>query len=70
MSYLDLFTLLGDWLADSPYAAQPLKSLAERVAKLPGTRFVSENADVITMRNEADQYLLKSGNDPWIRYTP
>ena len=70
MSYLDLFTLLSDWLADSPYAAQPLKSLAERVAKLPGTRFVSENADVITMRNEADQYLLKSGNDPWIRYTP
>ncbi|WP_027994261.1 cellulose biosynthesis protein BcsG [Simplicispira psychrophila] len=70
MSYLGLFALLGDWLADSPYAAQPRQTLAERVEKLPGTRFVAENADVITMRNDAGQYMLKSGNDPWIRYTP
>ncbi len=70
MSYLDLFALLGDWLADSPYAAQPLQSLAERVEKLEGTRFVAENADVITMRGDGGQYVLKSGNDPWIRYTP
>lgn len=70
MSYFGLFTLLGDWLADSPYAAQPLQSLAERVEKLPGTRFVSENADVVVLRNDANQYRLKSGNDPWIAYTP
>ena len=70
MSYIGLFTLLGDWLADNPYAPQPLQTLAERVEKLPGTRFVAENADIIVMRNDADQYRLKSGNDPWIAYAP
>ena len=70
MSYLDLFSLLSDWLTDSPYAAQPLQTLAERVEKLPGTRFVAENADVVTLRNDDGQYFLKSGNDPWIKYTP
>ena len=70
MSYIGLFTLLGDWLADSPYAPQPLQTLAERVEKLLGTRFVAENADIVVMRNDADQYRLKSGNDPWIAYAP
>ena len=70
MSYLDLFALLNDWLADNPYAAQPLQTLAERTQKLPGTRFVAENADVVTLRNDAGQYFLKSGNDPWIKYSP
>lgn len=70
MSYLDLFALLNDWLTDNPFASQPLQTLAERVAKLPGTRFVAENADVVTLRNEAGQYFLKSGNDPWIAYAP
>ena len=70
MSYLDLFALLNDWLADNPYAAQPLQTLAERTQKLPGTRFVAENADVVTLRNDAGQYFLKSSNDPWIKYNP
>lgn len=70
MSYFGLFTLLGDWLGDNPYAPQPLKTLAEQVDKLPGTRFVSENADIVVLRNDADQYRLKSGNDPWIAYAP
>ena len=70
MSYIGLFTLLGDWLADSPYAPQPLQTLAERVEKLLGTRFVAENADIVVVRNDADQYRLKSGNDPWIAYAP
>ena len=70
MSYFDLFALLNDWLTDSPYAPQPLQTLAERIDKLHGTRFVSENADVITLRNDPGQYFLKSGNDPWIKYAP
>ena len=70
MSYLDLFALLNDWFTDNPFAPQPLQTLAERVAKLPGTRFISENADVVTLRNDAGQYFLKSGNDPWIKYAP
>ena len=56
MSYLDLFALLNDWFTDNPFAPQPLQTLAERVAKLPGTRFISENADVVTLRNDAGQY--------------
>ena len=70
MSYLDLFALLNDWFTDNPFAPQPLQTLAERIAKLPGTRFISENADVVTLRNDAGQYFLKSGNDPWIKYAP
>ena len=70
MSYADLFVLINDWLTDNPYAPQPLQTLAERVEKLPGTRFVAENADVVTLRNDAGQYFLKSGNEPWIKYAP
>ena len=70
MSYVGLFTLLADWLAESPYTAGAARSLAESVEKLPETRFVSENADVIVMRDDAEQYRLKSGNDPWISYSP
>lgn len=69
MSYLGLFTLLGDWLADNPYTS-PVKTLAEQVQELPSTSFVAENADVITVRDDKGQYHLKSGNDPWIAYSP
>lgn len=33
------------------------------------TPFVSENADVIVMRNAAGKYMMKSGNGEWIPYT-
>lgn len=69
MSYEGLFTLLGDWLADDPYG-KPAKSLEEHARGLPSTSFVAQNADVVTMRDEAGNYHLKSGNDPWIAYTP
>ena len=69
MSYLGLFTLLGEWLADNPYAS-PAKTLSEQVQGLPNTPFVAENVDVITVRSDGGPYRLKSGNDPWIAYTP
>lgn len=69
MSYLGLFTLLGDWLAENPYAS-PARTLAEQVQGLPSTPFVAENADVITMRRDDGLYRLKAGDDPWIAYTP
>ncbi|WP_427999630.1 cellulose biosynthesis protein BcsG [Acidovorax sp.] len=68
MSYLGLFTLLGDLLSDSPYAASA-RPLAERVKAPETTPFVSENADVIVMRNAAGKYMMKSGNGEWIPYT-
>jgi len=66
-SYFDLFTLVNSLMQDSPYrpGAQPL---AERITQLQGTRFVAENADVVVMRDEQGQYLLKSGSDAWIPY--
>lgn len=68
MSYLGLFTLLGDMLADNPYAATA-RPLAERLQAPETTPFVSENADVIVVRNAAGKYLMKSGNGEWIPYT-
>lgn len=67
MSYLGLFTLLGDMLADNPYAATA-RPLAERLQAPETTPFVSENADVIVMRNAAGKFMMKSGNGEWIPY--
>lgn len=68
MSYLGLFTLLGDMLSDSPYA-DSARPLSERLQTPETTSFVSENADVIVMRNAAGKYLMKSGNGEWIPYS-
>lgn len=67
MSYLGLFTLLGDLLSDSPYA-ESARPLADRLQAPETTPFVSENADVIVVRNAAGKYLMKSGNGEWIPY--
>ncbi|PJI96694.1 cellulose synthase operon protein YhjU [Acidovorax sp. 69] len=67
MSYLGLFTLLGDLLNDSPYAASA-RPLTERLQTPKTTPFVSENADVVVMRNAAGRYVMKSGNGEWIPY--
>ena len=66
-SYFGLFTFLGDLINDNPYApsARPLE---DRLKSPETTTFVSENADVIVMRNAAGKYLMKSGNGEWISY--
>ena len=68
MSYLGLFTLLGDLLSDSPYA-DSARPLTDRLQAPETTPFVSENADVVVMRNAAGKYLMKSGNGEWIPYS-
>lgn len=68
MSYLGLFTLLGDLMADNPFAPTA-RPLAERLQAPETTPFVSENADVIVVRNAAGKYLMKSGNGEWIPYS-
>ena len=67
MSYLGLFTLLGDLIRDNPYA-NSARPLAERLATPVTTPFVSENADVIVMRTIDGKYLMRSGNGEWVPY--
>ena len=67
MSYFGLFTFLGDLIQDSPYAPSA-RPLADRLQAPEKTPFVSENADVIVMRNSAGKYVMKSGNGEWIPY--
>jgi cellulose synthase operon protein YhjU len=67
-SYLGLYTLLGDLIRDNPYVGSS-RPLAERLAAPATTPFVSENADVIVMRNLDGRYLMRSGKGEWIHYT-
>ena len=67
MSYFGLFALLSDLISDSPYAPTA-RPLAERLQAPETTPFVSENADVVVMRNAAGKFIMKSGNGEWIPY--
>lgn len=66
-SYTGLYTLLADLIRDNPYA-ESARPLADRLAAPETTPFVSENADVIVMRNMDGKYLMKSGKGAWIPY--
>ena len=68
MSYFGLFSFLGDLINDNPYAPSG-RSLADRLKTPETTPFVSENADVIVMRNAAGKYIMKSGSGEWIPYS-
>lgn len=67
VSYFGLFSLLGDMLADNPFAPGA-KSLAQRLEAIPTTRFVAENDDVVVMRNQANAYVMKSAGGTWVPY--
>lgn len=67
MSYFGLFTLIGDLINDNPYGPSA-RPMADRLQAPETTPFVSENADVIVMRNAAGKYIMKSGNGEWIPY--
>lgn len=67
VSYFGLFALLGDLLADNPYLPGA-KPLTDRLQKLEKTPFVSENEDVIVMRNGSGAYLMKSSDNSWTPY--
>lgn len=68
MSYFGLFSFLGDLINDNPYASSA-RPLAERLNAPETTPFVSENADVLVMRNAGGKYIMKSGNGEWIPYS-
>lgn len=68
MSYFGLYSLLGDLIADSPYVpgARPL---AARLDTLQETAFVSENDDIVVMRDPKGTYVMRSGeNGTWVPY--
>ncbi|MBY0408683.1 MAG: cellulose biosynthesis protein BcsG [Burkholderiaceae bacterium] len=67
MSYFGLFSFLGDLISESPYVPTA-RPLAERLQAPETTPFVSENADVVVMRNAAGKFIMKSGNGEWIPY--
>jgi cellulose synthase operon protein YhjU len=67
VSYFGLYSLLGDMMANNPYAPGS-KPLAERLDAIPTTPFVAENADVVVMRNQANAYLMKSSDGTWLPY--
>ena len=67
MGYFGLFSFLNDLITDSPYAPAA-QTLAERLKAPETTPFVSENADVVVMRNAAGRFVMKSGNSDWIPY--
>lgn len=68
MSYFGLFSLLNDLMQKSPYDAST-PSLAERLRTPETTQFVSENDDMVVMRNAAGSgYVLKSGTNAWTPY--
>ena len=49
--------------------ADPARPLTDRLQAPETTPFVSENADVVVMRNATGKYLMKSGNGEWIPYS-
>ena len=67
ISFFGLYALLGDLLADSPYLPGA-RSLKTRLEKVEETPFVSENDDVIVMRNATNGYVIKSGDGIWLPY--
>lgn len=67
MSYFGLFSFLNDLITDSPYAPGA-RTLADRLKTPETTPFVSENADVVVMRNAAGRFVMKSGSSDWIAY--
>ena len=66
-SYFDLNSLLADLVADSPYGgnARPLSARLESVGT---TTFVSENEDVVVVRDAAGGYRMKAGQGAWASY--
>lgn len=66
-SYMGLFALLGDLIRDNPFSGtgRPLK---ERVRTPEVTPYVSENADVVVIRDAAGRFVMKSGRGDWIPY--
>ena len=67
VSFFGLYTLLGGMLADNPFAPNA-PPLATRLKNLERTNFVSENDDVVVMRDSSGRYMMKSSNGAWVPY--
>lgn len=70
VSYYGINALILDMLQDSPLDAAGT-TLEQRLQKLQPTPFVSENADVIMLRNPEGSFLMRSGKrSAWVNYVP
>lgn len=70
VSYFDVNSLVLDLLKDSPLAAGAAP-LSQRVQQLSSTPLVSENDDVVMMRDAQGRFVMRSGKrSPWVGYTP
>ena len=69
VSYFAISTLMANFMADSPFTDEGGQPLAERLQNLPSTAFVSENNDVIVMKQGSD-YQMGSQDGTWVSYQP
>lgn len=67
VSFFGLYSLLGGMLAQSPFDPTS-PTLASRVKSIEKTKLVSENEDVIMLRDETGRYMMKSSNGAWVTY--
>lgn len=67
-SYLAVSKLLSGFIGKSPFSANNT-ALNEYTRNLPSTEFVSENEDIVIMR-QGNQYHMHSKDSGWIGYDP
>ena len=67
VSFFGLYTLLGGMLADNPFAPNA-PAFPTRLKTIEKTKFVSENDDVVVMRDATGRYMMKSSNGAWVPY--
>ncbi len=67
VSFFGLYTLLAGMLLDNPFAPNA-PAFATRLQHLEKTKFVSENDDVVVLRDNAGRYMMKSSNGAWVPY--
>lgn len=65
-SYLAVSQLLSNFVAISPFAKKDL-NLKDYVQDLPVTNFVSENEDVVVMRQD-QRYFIHAKDADWVEY--
>ena len=67
-SYLAVSKLLSDLIKTSPFGRN-ITSFDEYVRNIPITEFVSENDDIVIMR-QGNQQFMRSKDSDWVRYEP
>ena len=67
-SYLAVSKLLSELIGKSPFGRN-ISSFDEYIRNLPSTEFVSENEDIVIMRQGSQQF-MRSKDSGWVKYDP